>query len=105
MPTGVAYCNVPSKFSGTHGLHVYLFNISSSSSVQDSFSHIEGEFNDGDFNLRINVYVHLAKSADPGQAPQLRYNVGPGYALFAFLLSRYILRSDAIRRAPDHGLH
>ena len=64
------------------------------------FSHIEGEFNDGDFNLRINVYVHLAKSADPGQAPQLRYNVGPGYALFAFLMSRYILRSDAISRAP-----
>ena len=56
----------------------------------------EGEFNDGDFILRINVYVHLAKSADPGQAPQLRYNVGPGYSLFAFLLSWYILRSDAI---------
>ena len=73
--------------------------------MQDSFSHIEGEFNDGDFNLRIKVYVHLAKSADPDQAPQLRYNVGPGYALFAFLLSQYILRSDAIRRAPDHGLH
>ena len=73
--------------------------------MQDSFSHIEGEFNDGGFNLRINVYVHLAKSADPGQVPKLRYNVGPGYALFAFLLSRYILRSDAIRWAPDHGLH
>ena len=87
MQTGVAYSNVPSKFSGTQGLHIYLFSISSSSSVQDSFSHIEGEPNDGDFNLRINVYVHLAKSADPGQAPQLRYNVGPGYALFAFLLS------------------
>ena len=57
------------------------------------------------FNLRINVYVHIAKSADLGQAPQLLYNVGPGYALFAFLLSRYILRSDAIRRAPKHGLH
>ena len=93
MQTGVAYCNVPSKFSGTQGLHIFLFSISSSSSVQDSFSHIEGESNDGDFNLRINVYVHLAKSVDPGQAPQLRYNVGPGYALFAFLLSRYILRS------------
>ena len=73
--------------------------------MQDTFSHIEGEYNDGDFNLRINVNVHLAKSAGPGQAPQLRYNVGPGYALFAFLLSRYILRSDAIRQAPDHGLH
>ena len=28
--TGVAYCNVLSNFSGTHGLHVYLFSISSS---------------------------------------------------------------------------
>ena len=37
MQTGVAYCNVPSKFSGTHGLHVYLFSICSSSSMQDSF--------------------------------------------------------------------
>ena len=62
MQTGVACCNVPSKFSETHGLQIYLFNISSSSSVQDTFSHIEGEYNDGDFNLRINVYVHLAKS-------------------------------------------
>ena len=36
----------------------------------------------------ISTYVHLAKSSDPGQAPQLRYDVGPGYALFAFLRSR-----------------
>ena len=35
----------------------HLFSISSSSSVQDSFSYIEREFNDGDFNLRINVYT------------------------------------------------
>ena len=55
MQTGVAYCNVPSNFSGTHGLHVYLFSISSSSSVQDSFSHTEGEYNDDDINLHINV--------------------------------------------------
>ena len=55
MQTGAAYCNVPSNFSGTHGLHVYLFSISSSSSLQDSFSHIEGKFNDADFNLHIKV--------------------------------------------------
>ena len=81
MQTGVAYCNVPSKFSGTQGLHIYLFSISSSSSVQDSFSHIEGESNDGDFNLRINVYVHLAKSADPGQARRLDYGTTLGQGM------------------------
>ena len=35
----------------------------------------------------ISTYVHLANIADPGQAPQLRYDVGPGYELFAYLRS------------------
>ena len=87
MQTGVACSNVPSKFSGTQGLHIYLFSISSSSSVQDSFSRIEGESNDGDFNLRINVYVHLAKSADPGQAPQLGYGTTLGQGMHSLHFS------------------
>ena len=76
--------------------------------MQDSFSHIEGELN---VLICISTYVHLAKSADPGQAPQLRYEVGPGYALFAFYshekghFANSENRSDAIRRALDHGLH
>ena len=73
MRTGVAYCNVPSNFNGTRDLHVYKFSISSSSSVQDSFSHIEGKFNDDDFNLHINVCTSCKKCRPrPGASITIR---------------------------------
>ena len=81
--------------------------------MQDSFSHIAGKFNDDDFNLHINVCTSCKKCRPrPGASITIRRWA----KVCTLCISRYILmklafceqkknRSDAKRRAPDHGLH
>ena len=64
--------------------------------MQDSFSHIEGDFY---ILIFISTYVHLAKSADPGQAPQLRLSLQFNSH------EKGILRTVKTGPMPDHGLH
>ena len=82
----------PFKISGTHGLHIYLFSISSSSSVQDSFSHIEGKFNDGDFNLR-STYMYILQRVQT-QARRLNYGTTLGQGMHSLHFSCPDIFSD-----------